>query len=210
MSNKKLDAKVVNRRRVFNGFFKMDEYEIEMDRHEGGTQRVVREIFERGHAVGILAYDPLRDEVVLVNEMRTGILAVGEYPYTDTLPAGGIAKGETDIEAAVREMVEEAGLELKKPEIVHAGAYVSPGGTSEKISIVFGIVDSRKVGGIHGNADEHENIKTSAVSSDEFMKRIRSGNINDMKTMLAGYWLMENRDRLRKAYAPKTPKGPTP
>ena len=196
---KKLKAKIVDHRRVFNGFFKMDEYDIEMDRHEGGKQKVTRLMFERGHAVGILAYDPKRDEVVLVNEMRPGILAAGGYPYTDTLPAGGINKGESDVACAKREMVEETGLKLKNAEVIHAGSYVSPGGTSEKISIVFGVVDSSAVAGtIHGNENESENIKVTVLSSAEFMKRIKSGEINDMKTMLAGYWLMENRERLQK------------
>ena len=207
---KKPEAKIVDCKRVFNGLFKMDEYEIEMDRHEGGKQRVVRQVFERGDAVGVLAYDPLNDMVVLVNEMRPGILAAGDYPYTDSLPAGGIAKGETAIEAAVRETREETGLELKNPKVVHAGSYASPGGTSEKISIVFGIVDAGKVGGVFGNEDENENIKTSAITSDELMRRIKSGEINDMKTMLAGYWLMENRDSLRKTCAPSPPKQKTP
>jgi hypothetical protein len=66
------------------------------------------------------------------------------------------------------------------------------------------------VGGVFGNADESENIKTSAISPQELMRRIRSGEINDMKTMLAGYWLMENRTRLQKAYAPKGPEIPKP
>ncbi len=202
--NKKPGAKITSLKRVFDGHFKVDRYEVEMDRHEGGTQRVVREVFERGNAVGILAYDPKRDEVVLINEMRPGILAAGEYPYTDTVPAGGVNKGETDIAAAVREMLEETGLVLKNPKTAHAGVYVSPGGTSEKISIVFGVVDSSKTGSLHGNADENENIKTSALSSDEFMKRINNGQINDMKTMLAGYWLIRNRAALRKGF--KTPR----
>lgn len=204
-NNAKPAAEVVGLKRVFNGHFKVDQYDIKMDRHEGGTQRVVREVFERGHAVGVLAYDPKRDEVVLVNEMRVGILAAGEYPYTDTVPAGGINAGEAEVDAAVREMMEETGLDLKKPKTIHAGAYVSPGGTSERISIVFGIVDSSKVGSIHGNADEKEDIRTLALSSREFMKRIRGGEINDMKTMLAGYWLVENRPALRKAHAAKPP-----
>lgn len=201
---KKLEAKITSCRRVFNGHkgrFNMDEYEIEMDRHEGGTQKVTRLMFERGHAVGILAYDPVRDEVVLINEMRPGILAAGEYPYTDTLPAGGIEKGEKAVDAAIRETMEETGLELKNAKVIHDGAYVSPGGTSEKISIVFGIVDAKAAGGIHGNANEKENIKVNVVTSDEFIRRIKSDDINDMKTMLAGYWLLENRDSLRKAVA---------
>lgn len=212
-AQKKPEAKVVSHRCVFNalnGHFRMEEYDIEMDRHEGGTQQAKRLIFERGHAVGVLAYDPARDEVVLINEMRPGILAAGEYPYTDTLAAGGIEKGETAVEAAVRETMEEAGLVLKDPQVAHEGAFVSPGGTSEKISIICGIVDSTQVGGVFGNTHEKENIKTSAVSSDEFLRRIRSGEINDMKTMIAGYWLLEHREALKQKYAPGAVKSKTP
>ena len=36
-------------------------------------------VMERGHAVGVLGYDASRDEVVLANELRPGMLAAGEY-----------------------------------------------------------------------------------------------------------------------------------
>jgi ADP-ribose pyrophosphatase len=193
MPKKKLEATVKNVTPEYKGFLTINRYEIEKDLHEGGKQDITWLVMERGHAVGILAYDPGRDEVVLVNEMRPGILAAGDYPYTDTLPAGGIARGETAIDAAVREMDEETGLALKGARVIHEKAYVSAGGTSESIAIVFGLVDTSKAGGIHGNADEKENIKTTVLSSTEFMARIKSGEINDLKTIVAGYWLNENK-----------------
>jgi ADP-ribose pyrophosphatase len=200
MTRKKLEATVRKVTPVYKGFLTINRYEIEKDLHEGGKQDMTWLIMERGNAVGILAYDPGADKVVLVNEMRPGILAAGDYPYTDTLPAGGIAKGETPVDAAVREMQEETGLDLKGGRIIHDRAYVSAGGTSESISIVFGTVDISKAGGIHGNADELENIKTTVLSSAEFMEKIKSGEINDLKTMVAGYWLMENRPALQLEY----------
>jgi hypothetical protein len=48
------------------------------------------------------------------------------------LAAGVLAENETPIEAAMREMKEETGLDLRDPVIVHPGAYVSSGGTSER------------------------------------------------------------------------------
>ncbi|MEZ0223369.1 MAG: NUDIX domain-containing protein [Alphaproteobacteria bacterium] len=201
MTKKKLEATVKSVTPVYKGFLTINRYEIEKDLHEGGKQDMTWLIMERGNAVGILAYDPGADKVVLVNEMRAGILAAGDYPYTDTLPAGGIGRGETPVDAAVREMQEETGLDLKGGRIIHDRAYVSAGGTSESISIVFGTIDISKAGGIHGNADELENIKTTVVSSAEFMAMIKSGEINDLKTMVAGYWLMENKPALQLEYA---------
>ncbi|HYD19333.1 MAG TPA: NUDIX domain-containing protein [Patescibacteria group bacterium] len=200
MAKKKLEAKVTKITPEYKGFLTLNKYEIEKDRHEGGKQNITWMIMERGHAVGILAYDPKSDEVVLVNEMRPGILAAGGYPYTDTLPAGGIGKGETAVEAAEREMVEETGLTLKGARVIHDKAYVSAGGTSESIAIVFGLVDTSQAGGIHGLAEEGENIKTTVLKSDEFMAQIRSGEINDLKTIVAGYWLMENKLQLQLDY----------
>lgn len=157
----------------------------------------------------LLAYDPKRDEIVLVNEMRPGILAAGEYPYTDTLPAGGIAKGETAVEAAIRETTEETGLTLKDARQIQ-DAYVSAGGTSEKISIVVGIVDTSAGSGIFGNDNEKENIKTRMVSAKDFIHEVKTGVNNDMKTIIAGYWLAEHRDELRAQYAPKAGGGKPP
>jgi ADP-ribose pyrophosphatase len=200
MTKKKLHATVKNITPVFKGFLTINKYEIEKDLHEGGKQDMTWLIMERGNAVGILAYDPGADKVVLVNEMRPGILAAGGDPYTDTLPAGGINRGETPEQAAVREMQEETGLELKGARIIHDRSYVSAGGTSESISIVFGTIDISKAGGIHGKADEMENIKSTVMTSQEFMDKIKSGEINDMKTQLAGYWLMENKLALQLEY----------
>ena len=181
-----------------SGFLKVNAYEIEVDRHDGGVVTVRREVMERGHAVGVLGYDPQRDEVVLGNEMRPGMLAAGEYPFGDALIAGVIGADETAIETAVREMEEEAGLELHDPVLVHPGAYVSPGGTSEKVAIVFGIVDATSAAGvIHGNPDEQEDVRTVVMPASEFVDRAKRGDIDDMKTALAGWWLADYRTRLR-------------
>jgi ADP-ribose pyrophosphatase len=148
-------------------------------------------MMERGNAVAVLGHDPRRDEVVLANEFRPGALVAGDYPYRDNLVAGAIENHETAVEAAVREMHEEAGLALSNPRVLHPGAYVSSGGSSEKISIVYGTVDTGHAGGVHGNAAEHEDILTVVLPAKVFIDRIRSGNINDLKTLVAGYWFAE-------------------
>lgn len=197
MSTRRPNASVKSVRPLHNGFLRLNEYEIETDTHAGGTVTVTRLVMERGHAVAVLGYDPARDEMVLVNELRPGMLAEGEYPFADALVAGGIGPHETAVEAARREMKEEANLDLRDPVVVHPGLYVSSGGTSEKIAIVVGFVDSAGAGGVHGNPGELEDIKTVVLTADEFIDRARHGAITDMKTALAGYWFAEHRDRLR-------------
>ncbi len=194
-----LTASIAGVTTEYQGFLSIKRYEIEEDRHAGGRQRVVRLIMERGHAVGVLAYDPQKDQLVLVNELRPGILAAGGPPFSDSLIAGAIDPGESALEAAVREAREEAGVELREPRVIIDRAYVSPGGTSESITIVYGSVTAPATGAVYGNVEEDENICTTVLSSRRFLNRIRGGDIKDMKTILAGYWLAANRARLRRS-----------
>ena len=177
----------------FTGFLSINEYEIEADRHAGGTQTLTRLVMERGHAVGVLAYDPARDEVVLVNEIRPGQVADGVQAFSDALVAGVIDAGEDPLTTAVREMKEETGLELRDARVIHPGAYVSPGGTSEKIVLVFGHVDASAASGVHGHPDEQEDALTVVLLAEEFIARAKRGDIDDMKTALAAWWLTDYR-----------------
>ncbi|MFL6547669.1 MAG: NUDIX domain-containing protein [Povalibacter sp.] len=197
MTQHKLTARVLSSTRLADGFLKVDRFEFETDMHRGGQQRVVREIMHRGHAVGVLGYDPHRDEIILINEFRPGCLIVGDKPFTDNVVAGAIDGDESPIDAAVREMKEETGLDLFQPIVVHPGAYVSSGGTSEKIAIVFGFVNTENASGVHGNPDECEDILTVVIPAERFIDRVKRADITDLKTLVAGYWFADNRERFR-------------
>lgn len=197
MKLERLNATVRSVMRVHDGFLKVSRYEFAVDTHDGGVQVVTREVMERGHAVGVLGYDPCRELVVLVSEFRPGCLLAGDEAFTPNLVAGGIAPGETAIEAAIREMKEEADLDLRDPVLVHPGAYVSSGGTSEKVAIVAGVVNAGAAGGVHGSAAESEDILTVLTPADEFIARARRAELADLKTLLAAYWLAENRDKFK-------------
>jgi len=191
MQAKPLRAMIRSRTPLHEGFLRVYRYEFEVEKHQGGSRRISWEVMERGNAVAVLGHDPRRDEIVLANEFRPGAIVAGEYPYRDNLVAGVIEGGETTLGAAVREMQEETGLILNDPVLIHPGAYVSSGGTSEKISLVYGTVDTSKAAGVHGNAAEDEDILTVVVPARVFVERVRSGDINDLKTLVAGYWFAE-------------------
>ena len=191
MTTRQLRAFIRSRTALHEGFLRLYRYECEVEQHLGGMRQVSWEVMERGDAVAVLGHDPQRDEVVLANEFRAGALVAGEYPYRDNLVAGSIEHGETALQAAVREMHEEVGLALSNAVLIHPGAYVSSGGTAERISLVYGTVDTRNAGGVHGNPAEHEDILTVVLPATAFIARVRSGDINDLKTLVAGYWFAE-------------------
>ena len=45
---------------------------------------------------------------------------------------------------------------------------------------------------MHGNASENEDILTIVLPAKVFIARVRSGDIDDLKTLVAGYWFAEH------------------
>ena len=98
---------------AFDGFFKVIRYRLRHRQFAGGMgAELVREVLERGHAVVVLPFDPMRDQVVLIEQFRIGALGVVADPWLVEPVAGIIEPGEPAPEVARREALEEAGLEL--------------------------------------------------------------------------------------------------
>ncbi len=85
---------------------------------------------ERTAGVVIAAFK--RDKVLLSKEFRMG---VNKFVYS--FPAGLIDDGETPIQAAKRELMEETGMNITKIKDVLKPSYSCTGITDEKTIIVF-------------------------------------------------------------------------
>ena len=71
---------------------------------------MTRELLLRPRAVGVLLFDPVRQEVVLVRQIRIGMLDEGQDPWLLELVAGMVEPGEAPIEVAARQSREEANM----------------------------------------------------------------------------------------------------
>jgi len=199
------DVEVVDRTTPFQGFFRLDHYRLKHRLFEGGwSGEMSREIFERGHAVAVLPYDPDRDEVVLIEQFRPGAYAAlasewfddGASPWLVECVAGIIDKGEIPEQVARREMIEETGLEAAQlTPVFHY--LVSPGGSTESVFLYCARVDAAKAGGVYGVTDEHENIRVFSVSTEEAFELMERGRIINAMTIIGLQWLEANRDRIR-------------
>lgn len=127
---------------------------------------VSQEILELGHAVVLLPYDPVRDEVVLIEQIRIAAYDTSPTPWLFELVAGMIEPGESLEAVARREAQEEVGLNVGrcKPIISYLA---SPGGTSERLAVMVGEVDARVARGIHGLPEENEDIRVHVVSREQ-------------------------------------------
>jgi len=197
------DVETVECRTVYDGYFRIDRYRLRHRLHAGGwSGEMTREVFERGHAVGVLPYDPVRDEVVLLEQFRVGALAAGWAPWLIEIVAGIVEEGETAEDVARREAMEEAGCQVA--ELVPLHDYlVSPGGTSESVTLFAGRVDSAGAGGIHGLDHEHEDIRVFTLPADEALDLLARGAIRNALAVIALQWLALNRNELRKKWGRK-------
>ncbi|MFQ5469532.1 MAG: NUDIX domain-containing protein [Gammaproteobacteria bacterium] len=183
-----------------DGFFRIERYKLRHQLFSGGWSDVlIRELFERGHAAAVLPYDPVRDEVVLIEQFRVGAMEDGRGAWLLEVVAGVIEEGETPNDVACREAIEEAGSTITG--LIPVCDYlVSPGGTSERIALFCGKVDTKNVGGIHGLANEGEDIKVSVMSFYDALSLLKSGKIYSASPIIALQWLALNRDNVRKQW----------
>jgi nudix-type nucleoside diphosphatase (YffH/AdpP family) len=185
--------------RVYAEYFALDEVKISHTRFDGGmTPTMLRAVFNAPDAVLVLPYDPVRDRVLLVEQLRMGPLARGDRTLWQLEPiAGRIDPGEAPQDTARREALEEASLTLGDLHPV-AESYCSPGNSTEFFYIYAGIADlPDSVTGVGGLDAEHEDIRSHVLSFDALMQMCDRQEAGNAPLVLVAYWLARHRDRLR-------------
>ena len=196
----KNDVEIIARETLYSGFFSLDLYRFRHRLFNGEmSNEVRREIFERGHAAVLLPYDPVRDEIVLIEQIRIAAYDTSDTPWLLELVAGMIEEGETVEDVARREAVEEAGLEVGRTK-TFMSYLASPGGTSERLSLLVGEVDATQASGIHGLVDENEDIRVHVVSREQAYQWVEEGKIDNAASVIALQWLQLHYEALRKEW----------
>lgn len=191
---------VLDRTVCYDGYFRLERVRVRFRLFRGGWSRpVVREVFERGHVAAVLLYDPDRDRVVLVEQFRAPAIDAPGGPWLIEVVAGIIEPGETPEAVVRRESVEETGCGFT--DVVRIGEVImTPGGSSERLTLYCGRVDSSSADGVHGLGDEGEDIRVVVMPASEALDAVADGRIHAANAVIALQWLALNRDRLRKAW----------
>ena len=194
------DVEVLEERAAFRGFFEVREYRLCHRLFGGGWGKIItRELFVRGSAVGVLLFDPWRDEVLLVEQFRAGALPWSRSPWMVELVAGIVERGESPEEVAQREAKEEANLTADRLEFV-ANYFSSPGGSDEYLHLYCGRVDLTHAGGVFGLAEEGEDIRAFTLPTAELFERLDRHEIDNAHTLIAVQWLRHHHARLCKEW----------
>lgn len=197
----KKNFEVLGREIVYPGFFRMEKYRLKHTLYDGGwSDEISRELFVRGNCVAVLLYDPTADKLVLIEQFRAGAILNPDRAWLVEIVAGAIEAGETAEEVAYRESMEEAGCTIEQMKVINE-FYTTPGGSSERITLFCGKIDSSQVGGIHGLDHEHEDILVRAVSFDEAYQMVVNGEIESAIPIIAIQWLALNKRQLLAEWA---------
>jgi ADP-ribose pyrophosphatase len=186
------------------GFARHLRVEVVRFRHRlfagGWSDERVFDVVRRGAAVGIVLYDPEQDSVVLIEQFRVAALYAGRSPWQVEVVAGLVDTDETPDEVARREVREEAGLDPIGPLLPIQCMMPACGSFDEAVWLFCGRVDSRDAGGIHGLAEEHEEIRVTVKTIPEIEEMLDAGRIESSHTLITLYWLLRHRDRLRREW----------
>ncbi|CAH0526953.1 ADP-ribose diphosphatase [Vibrio hippocampi] len=193
------DIEIHSKQTVFKGFFEMVKYRFKHRLFEGGWSHVIeREMFVRSEAAAMLPYDPIRDQVVLIEQIRVGALEHAN-PWQIEIVAGIVDKDESVEELVRRESEEEAGVTVDKLAYI-TSYYPSSGGCNEKIALFVGKVDASLADGVHGLESEGEDIRVSVVSREQAYQLVESGVIENGASIMALQWLQLNYNRLQQEW----------
>jgi ADP-ribose pyrophosphatase len=130
------------------------------------------------NAVAIIPFTK-EGKLLIIKEFR---YAVNDYVWE--FPAGLIDQGETAIEAAIREMKEETGLDVVEVLQEFPGAYSSVGMTDEKVAVVICRVEGEMNG-----SDGKEEIHVFEKTVDEVFEMVKNKKLKisgRMQLFLAG------------------------
>ncbi|OEC34315.1 ADP-ribose pyrophosphatase [Pseudomonas sp. 21C1] len=190
-------VEIVEREACFRGFYRLDRLHLRHRQFSGEMGPVLsRELFMRHDAVCVLPYDPQRDEVVLIEQFRVGAMEKGAHPWLLELVAGLIDTDEVPEAVAHREAREEADLELTSLWPI-TQYFPSPGGSDEHVYLYLGRCSSLGAGGVHGLAEEGEDIRVHVWPFEDALQAVKDGRINNAASIIALQWLALNRAEVR-------------
>ncbi|MFZ7142988.1 ADP-ribose diphosphatase [Avibacterium avium] len=197
------DIEIIKEEPLYNGFFNLKKVYFKHKLFAGGESGVVtRELLVKGAASVVVAYDPDADSVVMVEQVRIGAYnpQLSQSPWLLELIAGMVEEGEQPDEVAQRESQEEAGVQVEHLREVMS-FWDSPGGIVERIHLFVGKVDSSKAQGIHGLAEENEDIRVHVIARQTAYEWVCSGKIDNGLAVTGLLWLQLNYLSLQKEWS---------
>tara|TARA_B100000575_G_scaffold233809_1_gene195326 strand:+ start:95 stop:676 length:582 start_codon:yes stop_codon:yes gene_type:complete len=186
--------KIINKKNIYSGFFKMNEVTLKYKKYDGSWSNIVkRELFGGAQVSAVLPYDPIKKKIILIQQFRPGTISKNTYNYLDEIVAGIIDSGENAETTARRECLEETGCAIKKL-IPVQGYFPAPGSSESFYHLFVGEIDSFDGERIMGLKTENEDILVKSYNILEVKQKVKNGEIINGLTLIALQWFFLNID----------------
>lgn len=196
--NPPFEIEIADQKVIYQGHFTLIKYLLRHRLYSGEwSQLFHRDVIAPRHAIGVLLYDPLRDEVVLIEEFRAGVMEPNSNPWLLGIVAGLLEKDENPEDVANREALEEANCTISNLHFI-TQYWVSPSISGEKITLFCAQTDASKAGGIYGLPEEGEDIRVVVLKREEAYQAVVNGRINNSISIIALQWLQLNYEKIKK------------
>ena len=184
--------KIISKKNLHNGFFKMNEITLKYKKYNGNWSNVLkRELFGGAQVAAILPYDPVKKEIILIQQFRPGTISKNFNNYLDEVVAGIIDDGETPEIAAKRECYEETGCKVKKL-IPIQGYFPAPGSSESFYHLFLGETETFEGTRIMGLENENEDIMVKSYKFKDVREKMQNGKILNGLTLIALQWFFLN------------------
>jgi NTP pyrophosphohydrolases including oxidative damage repair enzymes len=132
------------------------------------------------NAVLVMVHDVKSDKFLVTEEYRTG---VGGTSYG--FVSGKVEAGETEVEAMIREVIEEAGIRIVRARsfMTPTPLYTSEGFTDERMTV--GVFDVQEYVGFKTNQDADEHVSSFWVSREELNALFEQSKITALPAWFA-------------------------
>jgi len=184
----KLKYKIINKKNLYSGFFSLNKYEFIHEKHNGEwTSAVEREIFSGAHVSTLLPYDPIKKEIILIQQFRAGALSRYDENYLLEIVAGIVDEGENPEQTAIRECFEETGCEVKQIHPVQS-YFPAPGSSESYYHLYLGEIQAFDGERIKGLEKENEDILVKSFKIEEVKQMLKEKKIMNGLTLVALQW----------------------
>ena len=183
-----LKYQIINKKDLYSGFFKLKKLEFIHQKHDGNwTSKVDREIFSGAHVSALLPFDPIKKEILLIQQFRAGVIARYDDDYLHEIVAGIIDENESPEETSIRECVEETGCKVNKITAINE-YFPAPGSSESYYHLFLGEVDSFDGERIMGLESENENILVKSYKVEQVRNMLMQKEIKNGLTLIALQW----------------------
>lgn len=183
--------RIIKEELLSDNWYLLKKYTIEHTSKTGVSKTYSREAYDRGNGATILLYNSDQRTVILTRQFRLPTYVNGNESGMLIEACAGLLDLDNPEDAIKRETEEETGYKLSSVEKVFE-VYMSPGSVTEKLYFFIAEYTPDMKAGTGGGVED-EDIEVLEIPFDDAMKMIRSGKIQDGKTiMLLQYLALSN------------------